>query len=1094
VLGFIGGMGVWRHHGAVASISTREYAGYLVRVAWPSEFGVHALAERGGQMFQLTAGAKRPVVLVVVIAVFLSLAGSSIPASGGSFGGAGPSLFDFQGEQSDDADDFDSRTGVVAPTEWQRARAAGLGAEVRWNRFGAPQSLIKHGGFLASGVEGADAVAAAQGWLDDNAALFRLDSADDLVLVRDAELAGSDGHVVIFQQRYDGLVASPDGMVSVGVVGTAESGWRVAYASSTLTGDSQLQGSTELSLTEGWVEAADAVETDVSVGDVDVVDRRRGWMVLDVDGLQEEQLVRRVGFPTPRRGVIAAYEAIVVDVEGHGHDSGSKVIVDGATGDLLFKQSIVDHAQENPEWDVFPSWPPTTPINRYPWNYPSADTRETWCWTPSPGCRLALEGSSPHPATPWDVEPRTGTPTFTTTGNYAHSQENWFNPFFPGPTGYQPTSPTREYTFPWDNEWFEEECNPDVLVVGEGNDIDAATANLFAMHSRMHNWSYHLGFTEQTWNAQAFNFGMGTAENDPLIGMVQAGAVTGGPPTYAGRDNAFMRTLPDGTSSQSGMFLWQPIPGAFYAPCVDGDYDMAVIGHEYGHMIENRMIGKGSNRTGFHAGAMGESFGDFSSMEHLNEYGLVPSGDAGWAVGPYVTGNAVRAIRNYNMAFPYAGQFPQPGQYPRVNPLNFSDVGYDIVGPQVHADGEIWSGTNFDIRELFIDRYGQGGGTLQRECADGRRPAEQCPGNRRWIQIVFDAFLLMPTAPTFLDARDAYLAADMMRFGGANQDLLWLGFARRGFGENAVTTGTQDTEPIPSFESPLHDEATLVFDAVAKDEDNTPISNANVFVGHYEARVTPAAETAPGQNVLRIVPDARGSSRHRAYDFVAQAEGHGHVRFRISGLRAGETRNVTIGFPTNLASMHNGATATGDGERHNDLIDDTEGTNWQSSGAPVEGRQVLVEFAGQSTFDGAKVSAYLLPGQNRFVALRAFELYACTATPTRSCDPSSSAGWRRIHRSRSDAFPGDNPRPVAPVLNLRTFSVPRTTATHVLFRVIDNQCTGQTSFQGKQDNDPRHETDCRIGTPLPRRDRDVMAAELQILSSSPRVDGAQQAE
>jgi hypothetical protein len=36
------------------------------------------------------------------------------------------------------------------------------------------------------------------------------------------------------------------------------------------------------------------------------------------------------------------------------------------------------------------------------------------------------------------------------------------------------------------------------------------------------------------------------------------------------------------------------------------------------------------------------------------------------------------------------------------------------------------------------------------------------------------------------------------------------------------------------------------------------------------------------------------------------------------------------------------------------LIDDTEGTNWQSSGAPVERRQVLVEFAGQSTFDGAE--------------------------------------------------------------------------------------------------------------------------------------------
>jgi hypothetical protein len=92
------------------------------------------------------------------------------------------------------------------------------------------------------------------------------------------------------------------------------------------------------------------------------------------------------------------------------------------------------------------------------------------------------------------------------------------------------------------------------------------------------------------------------------------------------------------------------------------------------------------------------------------------------------------------------------------------------------------------------------------------------------------------------------------------------------------------------------------------------------------------------------------------------------------------------------------------------------------------------------------------------------------------------------------AFPADNPRPVAPALNLRTFGVPRTTATHVLFRVLDNQCTGQTSFQGKQDADPRHETDCRIGTPLPPRNTQVVAAELQLQSSRPRVDGAQTQE
>jgi extracellular elastinolytic metalloproteinase len=155
----------------------------------------------------------------------------------------------------------------------------------------------------------------------------------------------------------------------------------------------------------------------------------------------------------------------------------------------------------------------------------------------------------------------------------------------------------------------------------------------------------------------------------------------------------------------------------------------------------------------------------------------------------------------------------------------------------------------------------------------------------------------------------------------------------------------------------------------------------------------------------------------------------------------------------------------------------------------VQGRHVVVALDGPRRFRLAKASAMLGPGQNRFVALRQFELYSCTAggaqNPT--CDGNVDAGWRRILRSRADAFPGINPRPVAPELNLRAFNVPTTTATHVKFVVLNNQCTGQPSFQGRQDRDPRHETDCRIGTPLPARNTEVRAAELQLLSSRPQV-------
>ena len=42
---------------------------------------------------------------------------------------------------------------------------------------------------------------------------------------------------------------------------------------------------------------------------------------------------------------------------------------------------------------------------------------------------------------------------------------------------------------------------------------------------------------------------------------------------------------------------------------------------------------------------------------------------------------------------------------------------------------------------------------------------------------------------SMVDARDALLAADRIRFGGANQDLLWNAFARRGLGETAASVG-----------------------------------------------------------------------------------------------------------------------------------------------------------------------------------------------------------------------------------------------------------------------------------------------------------------
>src|SRR5947207_151152 len=69
--------------------------------------------------------------------------------------------------------DLDARTGSIAPTPAQLDAVQTAGAHVTWNRFGTPESLIKYGGFLATGL-GSDPVAAARQYISDNKTLFRL--------------------------------------------------------------------------------------------------------------------------------------------------------------------------------------------------------------------------------------------------------------------------------------------------------------------------------------------------------------------------------------------------------------------------------------------------------------------------------------------------------------------------------------------------------------------------------------------------------------------------------------------------------------------------------------------------------------------------------------------------------------------------------------------------------------------------------------------------------------------------------------------------------------------------------------------------------
>jgi extracellular elastinolytic metalloproteinase len=341
-----------------------------------------------------------------------------------------------------------------------------------------------------------------------------------------------------------------------------------------------------------------------------------------------------------------------------------------------------------------------------------------------------------------------------------------------------------------------------------------------------------------------------------------------------------------------------------------------------------------------------------------------------------------------------------------------------------------------------------------------------------------------------LDARDAFLAADRIRFQGANQKVIWDAFATHGMGFNASTPSADSGDPTPGFASPYTSSAKVTFQGVSTD--GTAAPKGKVYVGDYEARATPIADTDSGTALPSSARFAPGS-----YHLVFAAPGKGMTRWTMT-VGAGQTVTKTFRVASNLASSANGATvidSSGGSLNAAALIDDTEATNWAgvNSAHSVDATHpfVTVDLAGSSarTIKRVNVSAMLRPAAAsgtalpvlaaddpdsgaRFTALRKFAIEVCTS----GC-ASSTATWTRIYTSANDAFPGAAPRPLAPNLDLRTFDIPDTRAAAVRLVALENQCTGTPAYAGEQDSDPLNATDCKSGSDA---DLSVRAAELEV--------------
>ncbi|MGH3488984.1 MAG: M36 family metallopeptidase, partial [Actinopolymorphaceae bacterium] len=451
-----------------------------------------------------------------MLAVTLGTAGVSPPA----VAEAGPSVpRDVGGlDRPDAAPDLDARPGRVAPGHRQLDLVEALGADVRWTRFGTAASLVpRSGAFTSHGAGGP--VAIARGFLHDNRALFRMSAGAvrRLELVRAGPLANlthADAdevpQVVLLRERFGALPAGAGGLIALGIVGDD-----ITYVSSSALGSAAPPPPAQLTPTQAWLRAADALGRPVAANAVGPIDRsedRRGWTTFTVAGFTQVQQARLVAVGLPGHGVRPAYEVNVVDVQD-GAALAHTSFVDAASGTLLLRHNRVDHL-----------------LGTYDHRRPRASADRTPC---EPGCGVRLAGTLQSPV--WDAMLPPWLSTITTPdepgvpvseeistenaeSNNARTSPAWTSPLArtadaqsaddtESPAGTESPAdaggPAR-----WSDAWRRSGCDISRLHPG-GNDVRVAVAGVFDLHNGLHDWAYRLGFTEVNGNLQQDNAGRG---------------------------------------------------------------------------------------------------------------------------------------------------------------------------------------------------------------------------------------------------------------------------------------------------------------------------------------------------------------------------------------------------------------------------------------------------------------------------------------------------------------------------------------------------------------------------------------------------------
>lgn len=331
-------------------------------------------------------------------------------------------------------------------------------------------------------------------------------------------------------------------------------------------------------------------------------------------------------------------------------------------------------------------------------------------------------------------------------------------------------------------------CSWDPAVAGskETNRKQATTQAFFYVNS-YHDWLLQtpIGFDEASHNFERVHTSAAAGAGDPVLTEANDGnGVTVGTNTH--RNNANMSTPADGTSPRMQMYLFYNSTNPAW-PAVNGDDDASVVYHEYTHGLSNRLVGNGvgGSLSRRQSQAMGEGWSDWYALDYLNAQGFAPdtATPGEMIVGRYVTGDTTKGIRNQAIDCPVSftsspcnGSANAPsGGFTFADMGRVSRLAVNFPAFEVHADGEIWVETLWDLRQALGASVARG--------------------------LITNAMRLAPVNPGMLEMRDAILQADLPG-GSPHRDQIWQVFATRGMGYGAKSLSPSSTRGSADFSVP----------------------------------------------------------------------------------------------------------------------------------------------------------------------------------------------------------------------------------------------------------------------------------------------------